>query len=283
MRVTTAAEIERILADPGHQVPAVPAGASGLAWLRSTVSRFVNGDDHARRRSLVGEELAALDPAALRRDARLRAEQALAHPRSGRLELMAAVARPVPLATLAAALGAGDAQLTAADAALTGRAYLSGAGDPEVDAAVERLRAALPRASAEASAAAIALLAQACEATAGLIGNAFVLAARSGDPSVRSADALLEETLRRSSPIRVLTRVSARGERVLLDLDAAAEDRPLAFGGGTRPCPGQAHALALAAGALEPLLLRCELASAPAPLAPDPVLRLPQRLEVIVR
>jgi len=293
MSVTTADEIERILADPGYEVPAAPPGVAGLAWLRAAVSRFVDGEPHARRRALVVAELAALGPEALRRDARSRTEAALDRA-AGRIDVMAAVARRVPLAALASGLGVGANKLDAAvtDAVIVGPAYLSGDGGAEVDTAVERLRALFARARAdgpvtasaepaEASAAAIAVLAQACEATAALIGNALVLAAGARNPR-RSVEALVDETLRRASPIRVMTRVSPQGERVLLDLDAAVADRPLAFGGGRRQCPGDAHALALAAGVLEPLLVRCEIVSAPPPLVAHPVLRLPQRVEAIV-
>lgn len=288
MRATSRAEIKLILSDPSYDVPAVAPGRDGLAWLRSTASRFVNGDEHARRRALVGAELAALDPAALRRKARSRTEAALSEA-TGRIDAMAAVARPVPLATLASALGVGDQELdrTVADARIVGPAYLSGDGDAVVDAAVERLRAALARDSPEGSAAAVAVLAQACEATAALIGNAFVLAA--GHPKLRSAvNALLDEALRRSPPVRIMRRVSPRGERVLLDLDAAAGDarpcdRPLAFGSGIRPCPGELHALAIAAGVLEPLLRRRQMVSGSVSVAANAGLRMPERLEVIVR
>ncbi|HEV3001373.1 MAG TPA: hypothetical protein VGW75_11590 [Solirubrobacteraceae bacterium] len=288
MRATSRAEIERILSDPSYEVPGVPEAPAGLGWLRATASRFVDGERHARRRALVEAELAALDPDALRSDARARTEAALSEA-GERVDVMAAVARSVPLATLAAALGIGDAELgpAVADARLAGGAYLTGEGDAAVDAAVERLRAALPRSGPEASAAAIAVLAQACEATAALIGNAFALAAREGGRA-DDVDGLLAQTLRRSSPIRVMKRVSPAGETVVLDLDAAgrasrAQDRPLAFGSGARPCPGEEQARAIAAGVLEPLLRRCEPAGGAVPFDDDPAVRRPARLEAVVR
>ena len=53
---------------PAYTVPDPgPAGPYGtMAWLRATVSRFANGETHARRRALVEALLADLDPADLR-------------------------------------------------------------------------------------------------------------------------------------------------------------------------------------------------------------------------
>jgi cytochrome P450 len=286
-RVSQRGEVERVLADPSFEVPAVPSGDSGLAWLRSTVSRFVNGDDHARRRALVEAEIARLDPAGLRAGARLRTEEVL-EAAGGRIELMTAIARPVPLATLAQSLLAGDGTLAAdaaADAVVVGPAYLAGGDDDEVDAAVEELRRLVAREGPEEDAAAIAVLAQASEATAGLIANAFVLAA--AEPALQAdVNALLRAALRRASPLRAMRRVGPEGEAVILDLEAAGRDvapdaPPLAFGSGIRPCPGADQALALAAGVLEALLPRC----APGPDGPtwmEGPLRLPQSLELLV-
>ncbi|WP_109509599.1 hypothetical protein [Nocardioides speluncae] len=41
-----------ILDDPSYVVPPVPAGARGVAWLRSQVVRFSEGTAHRRRRAL---------------------------------------------------------------------------------------------------------------------------------------------------------------------------------------------------------------------------------------
>src|SRR3954468_4488796 len=50
-----------------YPVPAPgPPGPFGtITWLRATVSRFANGETHARRRALVVSLLAELDPARL--------------------------------------------------------------------------------------------------------------------------------------------------------------------------------------------------------------------------
>jgi cytochrome P450 len=285
--VTLRDDVERVLADPAYGVPVAPAGDRGLAWLRSAVSRFVNGAEHARRRPLVEAEIDALDPAALRREARRRAE-ALLDGAAGRVEAMAYIARPVPLAALGRALGIADADLdgAVADVMAVGPAYASGAGDDRVDAAVERLRRLLDRGGPEETAAAIAVPVQACEATAALIGNAVVMAA--GRPDLRDdAGALLRETLLRAAPVRLMRRVSSGGDAVTLDLDAAVADAgpgdpPLTFGSGLRPCPGVPQALALAAGVLDALLPRCALAPDGVAYAELPALRLPARLELIV-
>ncbi|KOV80959.1 isocitrate lyase/phosphoenolpyruvate mutase family protein [Nocardia sp. NRRL S-836] len=53
---------EKLLTLP---VPHVPAGESGVAWLRSTVVRFSNGTEHARRRALTTALLEGVDATTL--------------------------------------------------------------------------------------------------------------------------------------------------------------------------------------------------------------------------
>ena len=285
-------EVERVLADPGFEVPPAPAGHRGLAWLRSAVSRFVNGDAHERRRALVEAELRGLERRSssttdLRREARLRTD-ALLEAAAGRIEVMAEVARPVPLATLGRALGIAEGRLggAVADTVAVAPAYASGASNEGVDAAAERLRDILDRGGPEESAAAIAVLVQACEATAALIGGAIVVAAER--PELRGrVDALLEWTLLHASPVRLMRRVSPQGQQVTLDLEAAARDcrpgdPPLAFGSGVRPCPASRQARALAAGVLDALLPRCAADPHRLEWADLPALRLPARIELIV-
>ncbi|MEU0155211.1 cytochrome P450 [Micromonospora fulviviridis] len=57
----------------------------------------------------------------------------------------------------------------------------------------------------------------------------------------------------------------------------------LTFGAGPRGCPGEQHALALAAGVVEVLRGRCRPAAAPVHYAPHPTLRVPTSLEVMFR
>jgi hypothetical protein len=62
-RVTGPDQVAAILEDPAYVVPPATPGPFGtLAWLRATVCRFAEGDDHARRRALVDARLAAVDP-----------------------------------------------------------------------------------------------------------------------------------------------------------------------------------------------------------------------------
>jgi cytochrome P450 len=285
--VTGRGFIESVLADPGFEVVPVPEGETGLAWLRSSVCRFTNGEVHARRRALIEGELEHLDPAALRADAGRRTT-AILGVAGGHLDVMREVARPVPMATLCAALGvAGDHLAGAAtDAALVGRGYLTGNQDPEVDAAVDRLAAQLERGGPEEAAAALAVLAQACEATAALIGNALVLSTERSDLRADIGD-LVQETLRTAPPLRVMRRVSPEGDGVLLDLEAASgeggpADRPSQFGSGIRPCPGQAEALALAEGVIDALVSHGVVVDGDVTYANSPAFRLPERIVVTV-
>src|ERR1700761_669259 len=68
--VTAPAQVLAILADPGYVVPDAPQVAAAeqgtVAWLRAHVARFCDGRVHDRRRELVEDELARLDPGPLR-------------------------------------------------------------------------------------------------------------------------------------------------------------------------------------------------------------------------
>lgn len=107
-------------------------------------------------------------------------------------------------------------------------------------------------AALEAAAARIGLLVQACDATAALVESA------SGGDGLP-----LSRVLRDLPPVRRMRRIAVRstrvagreiaeGDVVLLDLATAnrAHPVPLTFGAPPRPCPGRAHALALADGLL---------------------------------
>ena len=226
-----------VLRDPAYTVPPVPDAPSGVAWLRASVARFSSGAAHERRRGYAVEELARVDPAALRRAALDRATRALA---SG--APLESVSRVVPVELLAAALGApGD---VVPDVLAVAKVYLPGSGDdPAADEAVDRLAGVFG--ADERGAARIGLLCQACEATAGLIERAV----HRGDP--------LDEVLRVDPPVRGTRRLDEQREPVFVDfvranLDANGEH--LTFGAGAHQCPGQEHALALAAGGVEACL-----------------------------
>lgn len=181
--------------------PPGPPGPFGtMAWLRATVSRFSEGETHARRRALIEARLAALDPAALRAAARTHGGV----PREY-----------VPVAVLAAATGVdGD---VVDDVRTVAAAYHPGTDAPGADDALQRLLDRLPPGDDEAVAQHVALLVQACEATAALI--------RGDDPPVPSTK-----------------RLDPDGNVLVISL----EGRP--FGEGPRACPARAHALALADG-----------------------------------
>jgi hypothetical protein len=211
-----------------YPVPPAPPHArpATLAWLRASVPRFTDGDDHRRRRALVIAELSRLDEAALRQAAAIRTKDLAGMP-------IEDLARAVPVGVLSAD------RVDVADVRTVARVYLTGDPSSEADDAVARLVAALGGPDEE-TAARIAVLVQACEATAGLILNAVK---RPPAP----ADARLAETLAHDSPIRATRRVGPTGEVIPVDLSR----RP--FGEGAHACPGRSHALALAAGVLEAL------------------------------
>jgi hypothetical protein len=144
-----------ILTDPAYVVPPPPpAGPVGtMTWLRATVSRFSAGADHARRRALVVERLAEIDPDALRERARETGDAAIA---------------------LAEALGARDPAAAAEAVAEIAPYYQSGGGP---DAPVARLVSLLPATDPERAAQDIAILVQAFAAT-----NALIAAGGALDP-----------------------------------------------------------------------------------------------------
>jgi xanthine/CO dehydrogenase XdhC/CoxF family maturation factor len=225
-----------VLADPAYTVPSPgPPGPFGtMAWLRATVSRFAEGDTHARRRALVEAMLAELDPAVLREAAR----QLSANPQWGltplRVAAPAGVDLPyVPVAVLASAVGVAPADLAAAVVAVrvVAAAYHPGTDAPGADAALSRLLSLLPGGEEEVVAQRVALLVQACEATGALVRGAL--------------DRPLEDVLQDDPPVRATRRLDPHGELVVVDLTGHP------FGAGPRRCPGEAHARALVAGVME--------------------------------
>ena len=196
--------------------PPGPPGPFGtMAWLRATVSRFAEGETHARRRAMVEARLAALDPAALRAAARAAAEDAPQRA-SARGGAWAAAASPRVRAGGGAGRGDRRRRRRRGRRARPSPPRTSPATDaPGADEALQRLLDRLPPGDEEALAQHVALLVQACEATAALI--------RGDDPPVPSTK-----------------RLDPDGNVIVIDLAG----RP--FGEGRRACPGREHALALA-------------------------------------
>lgn len=234
--------------------PGPPGPFATMAWLRATVSRFANGEPHARRRALTEARLATLDPATLAAAARRAAAStpaavtgpppaaatrpASATPSAAATPPATATAPPgatpappvaspavgglagvprayLPVAVLAEATGVVDPVAAVRHTRIVAAAYHPGTEHPEADDALAALLALLPADEPEAQAQHVAVLVQACEATAGLVR---------GD----------------NLPVKTTRRVTADGEIVAVDL----EGRP--FGDGPRRCPGEAHARALA-------------------------------------
>ncbi|WP_052441562.1 hypothetical protein [Streptacidiphilus anmyonensis] len=270
--VTAYADARAVLDEPllvpepaADAAEAAGAPLGSLAWLRATVARFT-GDvpTHARRRAQVEAELDALDPRELRSAA---ADSAAAGSAVG------ADDRHTVVRILAGKLGLPAPELTA-DAVVTVSAgyfgdELTPAQAEAADEAVASLLARIARADGpKAAAQRIGLLVQACDATARLVEHAR-RAARDA-PMPGGVDALLAQVLRRDPPVTTLRRraladvrvgatVLRAGDTVLVDVPAAQRDAAggadgsglLTFGAGPHRCPGQAQALALAAGLLE--------------------------------
>jgi cytochrome P450 len=307
------ADVQAVLADGRFEVPQAPAAVQTgtIAWLRASVSRFTNGEEHQRRRALAVAEIAPLAPGGLRHAARERAAAALAQAAApgGRLDVMAHLARRVPMAAMAAALGVTSPREAAEAAIAVAAAYFPGADEQAVhqaDKATSQLVDMLSPAPLEVIVARIALLAQGCDATAGLIGLTLHLlqenqASAPGEPT----DALLQQALRHTPVVRASRRVAREaatvgggdvlpGDAVLCDIETANLDpaafRPpelelpvLTFGTGLRPCPGEHQARALAAGVVDAVRENCALLPGqPVDYEPGP-LRIPRRLDVTLR
>ena len=268
MRITSYDAVRAVLEAPGFEVPPVPAADGpelGVAWLRAHVSRFSNGTVHQRRRRLATTMLAGIEPAGLEGRAADHAARLLAGAGEGPFDLMATVARVVPVEVLAASLGLPGG--LAGPVTTVAGAYLPPAEPaPAADRAVRELVAACGGVADEATAARIALLVQAAAATAGLIGNALAAWLRDGSSS--PPEVVIGQTLRWDPPVRLTRRLATAPATVgdqripagtVVELDLAAAGRAAAdgeyptFGYGPRACPGRAHALAIAAGVLRAL------------------------------
>lgn len=310
-------DVSAVLADPRFMVPPSPSAQNGVAWLRGSVSRFSNGSAHARRRAIAERAIAAFGPLDLAAAARERATLILDAMAGGTVDVMSALARQVPLAALVSAFGVDpddEAEVVAAVIAVAA-AYPPGASKEQehaADAAVECLVGHFSGQN-ETVANRIAVLVQACDATAGLIGNTLNAALRLQRAAIAGVrvEALVDETLRYDPPVwntrresdeALLVGGAALEERAPVVLHLAAANRDpevfsephlfiptrapsshLTFGHGHRACPGSRDGHALTTGVVDAVLTRCELARGEVAYMPSPNLRVPNRLEVTVR
>jgi cytochrome P450 len=247
------AEAEEILgSDAWLVVPPSVADPRSEALLAKT-ARFSEGREHRERRAAA--QALMPDPARARETARLLTGHAIAD--AGPFLDAMPVARQVPVAALACCLGIpGDASDRVAS--LVGQLcdasaprllpHLPGDGLGE---AADELAAASAAAcgSLAAGEAAVGLMFQARDATAGLVGSALL---RAGDPDL--PERAVEEALRRDCPVQATTRARAGTADppalawiVLATGDATLDIAPT-FGRGRHACPGHAVAAALAAG-----------------------------------
>jgi cytochrome P450 len=316
--VTRASQVQAVLADHRYGVSAAVGGgpAGSIGWLRASVSRFANGPDHFVRRARVSAELAGLPPEALRADAEEQAHAVIdSAVGAGTIDVMARLARVVPMTVLAARLGIADASRAAEAVRTTAAGYFPGADvstECAADASTSELVRMLDPGAEDTIVAKIAVMVQGCDATAGLIGSAvrYALPPEAGPRSDWPTEAIVAEAARYDPPLRVTRRVSLEdaslaacpvpaGTTVLLRVDSANRDpeivtapekfdpgradcHSLTFGYGLRPCPGQAHAVALAIGVVQAVRDRCATVIGHVDYEPAS-LRIPARLEASLK
>lgn len=211
-RITDRHQVSAALADPAFTIPPVPEGGpvGGIRWLRRNVARFADGAVHRHRRQQVTGMLDELAPAVSRKVAAERTRAVFDDARGQPVDVMARVARVVPVEVLAAALDLPPVPVS--DVAVAAEAYQPGGAEEHADEAVARLVEVLGGVADEVTAARIGLLVQACDATAGLVGNAVLTMLRA--PAGHPADKIVAGTLRWTPPVRA-TRGLAAGTVVL--------------------------------------------------------------------
>jgi cytochrome P450 len=240
----------------------VPPGS--FSWLRASVARFSNGDDHIRRRALALSLLETVDASALQPLAEAETGSAIDRHGNRRFDAISLIAKTVPVTVLAGELGV-RVDADALQVIALGLRPGAEAGR-EADAAVADALGGRP--PDELEAARLGLLVQTCDATAGLIANAFLAA----EPDVT-------RVIDRDPPVRSTRRLDSHGDQVVIDLAALG----LPFGAGAHACPGRDHALALAAGVCSTLLARCVRTADEVIMDSAPNLQMPARLMVTLR
>ncbi len=252
--ITGRDEVVAAFCNPRLLVPEAPPGSQGMAWLRSSVSRFTNGEAHRRRRVLVERELAKLAPASLAAAADAMMRRVLGGP-SRELDLIPVAQGVLVQVICEAVAGAPVDNSVVVDGVTVASSYpLDSPESPAADAALGRLVAVFG--GGEEGAARIALLAQACDATTAVIANMLLADDR--------------------TPLRITRRTTEAGDPVVLDLEGAG----LPFGAGPRSCPGKAQALAMATAVVATVHELAEVIQHEIEYQRSPNLRLPTRLPI---
>ena len=279
--VARAADVAAALADPRLVVPQAAAVlAHALARVRCAMARFSDGDDHAPRRAAATRALARFAADELGAAARRRALAGL--DATCPVDVIA-LARSTTAVVLAAALGIAPTagRVAAVDVlanALAPRLDARPTDGAIVSAAIESLVAAAPGATYDERVNVVALLHQAYDATAGLVGSALLAAAAHGIVGRWPASLVVREAARWDPPVQHTVRCASarvaiggetidRGDLVVVLLAAAGRDpsharepdrfvpgraeAPVVFGGGVHACPGERAALAIAAGVVD--------------------------------
>jgi cytochrome P450 len=242
---------------PAEPVPkALVGGAAGEVFAQ--LVRMTDGEFHARHRPEVAAAAGRFDTTSV-----LRASSAAARDLASRVDANALLTA-LPVQAMARLLGVADAELDRTVAWV--HDFTAGIAASADASAVQRANAAaqalmsqgeaegLPRVAAANR---IALMQQALDATAGLIGNAVVAAQR--QPAEQDFVALVEGVAQRDPAVHNTRRFAAAdlvlgGQRiaagqgmVLLLLEG------LGFGSGAHACPGERIAKAIAAAGLQAL------------------------------
>lgn len=291
MKISSVSAVKAVLTGSSFVVPPLPPLTPNcMSWLRSAAPRFANGLTHTRRRRIVEEMLQSLDVPSLRKAAEKRTGAILAAAGERPIDVMADIARFVPVEVLADALDLTAVQ--AADVVAAAAAYPPASSvSPCAVSAVERLVKACGGSRDEPTAARIGILVQAADATAGLIGTTAVRWLRTTSRTL--VEDALADTQRHDPPVRITKRlaisncaavgVTSRAGDQLLEVDLAAAsgaDPSLAFGYGPHACPGRELASTIAAGVVEQLR-RHRLAEPDIAYLPSPNLRVPEAVWVI--
>lgn len=243
---------------PAEPVPAALQGRpTGQVFAR--LVRMNDGAFHARHRPGVAAAASGWDDVAVASAAHAAAEDL-----RGRAD-PDALLTALPVQAVARLLGVRDLDETVRCVQAFAQGIAGGASAAALDAAdaaVETLMAQGRAQGLDAVRAAnrIALMQQALDATAGLIGNAVHLLQRRPDLAGGAMDAVVAEVLRVDPPVQNTRRFAteslvlggealAAGDGLLLLLGHAQ----LPFGAGTHACPGERIARRIAAAALEGL------------------------------